>query len=153
MKCPFPSFLPTPTSNVSAALFVYPAGTTIVDHSNKYEEIVQSQTCLIYCVVQRPVGGGAAGCVIAARLSEDPDVTVALLEVGGEETANPQLHVPLLAPVIDKQSTPEMIDYHLEPHGNSCKSMENKVHVCISNPRERTLANCKPLEVKVQRSI
>lgn len=45
------------------------------------------------------VGGGAAGCVLASRLSEDPTKRVLLLEAGGRDTKR-MIHIPLGFPYL-----------------------------------------------------
>jgi choline dehydrogenase len=40
------------------------------------------------------IGGGSAGCALAARLTEKPDVSVLLVEAGPKDT-NPYIHMPV----------------------------------------------------------
>ncbi|MYW16355.1 choline dehydrogenase [Streptomyces sp. SID2955] len=60
------------------------------------------------------VGAGSAGCVLAARLSEDPDVRVALIEAGGPDTAQ-EIHVPAAFPQLFKSGVDWGLDSDPEP--------------------------------------
>lgn len=40
------------------------------------------------------VGGGTAGLIVAARLSEDPGLQVAVLESGEDDSLNPNVQTP-----------------------------------------------------------
>jgi choline dehydrogenase len=58
------------------------------------------------------VGAGSAGCVLASRLSEDPDVQVLLLEAGPPDTKE-NVHVPL--GYLQLAGTDVDWDYHSAP--------------------------------------
>ncbi|MEV6352827.1 GMC family oxidoreductase [Streptomyces hydrogenans] len=60
------------------------------------------------------VGAGSAGCVLAARLSEDPEVRVALIEAGGPDTAQ-EIHVPAAFPQLFKSALDWDLDTDPEP--------------------------------------
>ena len=47
------------------------------------------------------IGAGSAGCVLAARLSRDPSIMVALVEAGGRDDA-PEIAMPVAFPQLFK---------------------------------------------------
>lgn len=61
------------------------------------------------------VGAGSAGCVLAARLSEDPNNRVALVEAGGSDNA-PEITTPLAFPSLFKTSYDWDFESEPEPH-------------------------------------
>ncbi|XP_041971820.1 glucose dehydrogenase [FAD, quinone]-like [Aricia agestis] len=68
------------------------------------------------------VGAGSAGSVLAARLSEDHDASVLLLEAG---TGEPYLAgVPLLSPIF--QQTKYVWHYLMEPQPGVCTGMDDE---------------------------
>jgi choline dehydrogenase-like flavoprotein len=46
------------------------------------------------------IGGGTAGLVVAARLSEDPNITVGVLEAGKCLLGNPLVDTPAAFPIM-----------------------------------------------------
>ncbi|KAJ0173021.1 hypothetical protein K1T71_011197 [Dendrolimus kikuchii] len=68
------------------------------------------------------IGAGSAGSVLAARLTENPNITVLVLEVGRPE--NIFTDVPLLAPYF--QRTDYSWQYYMEPQAGVCMGMLNQ---------------------------
>ncbi|KAH7961291.1 hypothetical protein HPB52_006684 [Rhipicephalus sanguineus] len=81
------------------------------------------------------VGGGSAGCVVANRLSANPDTTVLLLEAGGLETASRQ--IPLTAAY--NLGGHDDWDYRTVPQRNSCLSFHEQISVVADLPVGRSV--------------
>lgn len=67
------------------------------------------------------VGGGSAGCLLAARLSDNPDCRVLLIEAG-EEAQDPDIWKPAAWPALQGRSYDR--DYRTEPQAGTA----NRVH-------------------------
>jgi choline dehydrogenase-like flavoprotein len=85
------------------------------------------------------VGAGSAGCVLAARLSEDPDVRVALLEAGNEDS-QPEIHVPAAFPALFKSSWDWDLLGEREP------GLDNRR---LYLPRGRMLGGCSSINAMI----
>jgi choline dehydrogenase len=75
------------------------------------------------------VGAGSAGCVLAARLSEDPDVEVLLVEAGPADTSD-NIHIPLGCTALAHTAVDWDYSTGCEPHCDG-----RRIHL----PRGRTL--------------
>ena len=69
------------------------------------------------------VGGGTAGCVLANRLTEDPEVSVLLLEAGGMDD-HPDIPVPAFYNKLRESSVDWR--YRTSPNDKACVSFEKQ---------------------------
>ncbi|XP_072934515.1 glucose dehydrogenase [FAD, quinone]-like [Epargyreus clarus] len=68
------------------------------------------------------IGAGSAGCVLASRLTEDPNVTVLVIEAGRPEMLTTD--IPGIAPFL--QRTEYAWPYYMEPQRDVCLGMINQ---------------------------
>ncbi|XP_048768051.1 glucose dehydrogenase [FAD, quinone]-like isoform X2 [Ostrea edulis] len=70
------------------------------------------------------LGAGSAGCVLANRLSENPESTVLIIEAGGSEDGNFNISTPFLAG--STQLSNEDWKFRTEPQKKACLAMHER---------------------------
>ncbi len=85
------------------------------------------------------VGAGSAGCVLAARLSEDPSVSVAIIEAGGPDAAE-EIHLPVSWSELFKGPYDWDLDSEAEPGLNGRR---------IFLPRGKVLGGCSSINAMI----
>jgi len=73
------------------------------------------------------VGGGTAGAVLAARLSEDAKSEILLIEAGGDESRNPAVEVPIFADQV--RGSEADWSYRTVPQRHACKGHVDGVSI------------------------
>jgi len=78
------------------------------------------------------VGAGSAGCVLANRLTENPEISVLLIEAGGKDNKM-EIHIPAAYPKLHRTNVDWA--FYTEPQ----KHVGNRV---MFQPRGKTLGGC-----------
>lgn len=79
------------------------------------------------------VGGGTSGAVLASRLAEERNLTILLIEAGGDPSSHPDIDVPVFADMVrgDVDRGPGEFDwmYQTTPQKYACRGHTN--HSCL----------------------
>lgn len=103
----------------------------LADPCNRVKDIGEPENSYDFVVI----GGGTAGSVVAARLSENPQWKVLLIEAGGDEPIPSS--VPAWVTAYWGRNDTDWL-YQTEPQEKACRSSEN---IC-SWPRGKMLGGC-----------